>query len=95
MARLLIHRKQKFIKGFSFTEGIRIGRNECNDLVLDFAEISREHASIVQNPDGKYVLRNLANRNVVTLGGKKIGRCILSFGDTFQIGDLFFTFLED
>jgi pSer/pThr/pTyr-binding forkhead associated (FHA) protein len=62
-----------------------IGRSAGNNLVLDYAKVSRSHARIERNGDD-FILRDLQSTNGTRLGGDRIEQHRLQDGDTFQIG---------
>ena len=62
-----------------------IGRRENNSLRLGGSEVSREHASIVQE-DGKYVLRDQSSRYGTFVNGEAVTECELRSGDTVRLG---------
>lgn len=67
-------------------QGIRIGRAPDNDLVLNDANVSREHALLkVEGPS--LVLVDLGSRNGCVVNGKRAGqRTVLNLGDELRIG---------
>jgi len=76
------------VSGAVFT----IGKKQTNDLVLDRANISREHCLIMQR-DGGYVLRDLKSRNGTYLDGVRIARdAPLRDGSHINLGDFLLTF---
>ncbi len=71
-----------------YKEGVRIGRLETCEIVLDHETVSRIHAGI-NFIDANYVLSNLSSANVLTLNGRMLRpqqTDVLASGDTIQIG---------
>ena len=77
----------------AFSEILRIGRAQSNDVVLDDPVVSRKHAHIALKA-GKYILID-QSRNGTMVDGRKIKQHLLSPGSVFQIVDYFFTFLDE
>ena len=77
----------------AFSEILRIGRAQSNDVVLDDPVVSRKHAHIALKA-GKYILID-QSRNGTMVDGRKIKQYPLSPGSVFQIVDYFFTFLDE
>ena len=62
-----------------------IGRSATNAIVLDDAQVSRFHAILTVDPEGRCQLRDLASRNGTRLAGRRMTRVQLSPGDSFSI----------
>ena len=63
-----------------------IGRRESNDLRLGAAEVSREHAEIIED-HGRYILRDRQSRYGTFLGGEPVvTECELRPGDEIRLG---------
>lgn len=70
----------------------RIGRAPGCDVVLDFEQVSRVHASITIGPT--FVgLKDLGSRNGTFVNGVKIESQVLANGDSIKIGDCEMRFL--
>src|SRR2546423_7237358 len=71
-----------------YKEGIRLGRLETCDVVLDDKSVSRVHAAI-NFLDDQYEIVNLSAANALTLNGRVLPAQktdVLADGDTVQIG---------
>jgi hypothetical protein len=71
-----------------YQEGIRLGRLDTCDVVLDDKTVSRIHAGI-NFIDGQYEIVNLSTANALTLNGRLLPAQrtdVLADGDTIQIG---------
>ena len=69
-------------------DGVRIGRLDTCEIVLDHETVSRIHAGI-NLIDDKYVIANLSTANALTLNGRLLRpqkTDVLASGDTIQIG---------
>jgi pSer/pThr/pTyr-binding forkhead associated (FHA) protein len=80
--------------------GFTIGRspNAGNDVVLeDDVKVSRRHARIDLDADGKFTVYDLDSTNGTRVNGKKIDNCALKTGDEIRVGDsrLLFEQLEE
>ena len=70
----------------------RIGRRSDNDIVVDDAAVSRQHAVIIDT-DANYVIYDLKSANGVYVQQQKIrSATTLKDGDEIRIGDHEFTF---
>ena len=83
----------KLVKtSFVLSEIMSIGRNEHNDIVIDDAFVSYEHASINRNKQG-YWLTDLNSRNKTYLNNQPIIEgVLLKNGDLIKIGAVTFSF---
>lgn len=77
-----------------------IGRGEANNLCLDDALASREHALIEQvesrqgTPAVEYVLRDRQSTNGTFVNDTRVTSHLLVDGDVIRIGQTFFKFVE-
>lgn len=70
----------------------RIGRAESADLRVDSAEVSREHAEIVER-NGLWLVRDLGSTNGTQVNGKPIKEMLLADGDILRIAQTELTFI--
>jgi hypothetical protein len=68
------------------TQGIRIGRMTPCEIVIDAPHISREHALITIDGEGKVLLIDQNSTNGSYVNGQKIERIRLNFGDVIRLG---------
>ena len=95
MPVLVVNQKDKRNRKIDFeADEITIGRYKTNDVVLQDSSISRFHAIIVRDEDGKFLLKDLGNKNRTLLNGKRISRMALEFGDEIRIGKYTLTLEE-
>jgi len=69
---------------------LTIGRspNAGNDVVLeDDVRVSRRHARIELDSDGRFTLYDLDSTNGTRVNGKKIDNCALNTGDEVRVGE--------
>ena len=70
----------------------RIGRGvDLNDIVLDDAQVSRQHATIRRSGD-VFVLNDQGSANGTFIGGQRVKEHALKEGDLFTIGKYSFEF---
>jgi phosphoserine phosphatase RsbU/P len=63
-----------------------IGRRETNDLRLAGSEVSRDHAEIILEPNGTYVLKDRASRYGTYVNGDQVTQHSLVHGDRIRLG---------
>jgi len=63
-----------------------IGRRETNDLRLAGSEVSRDHAEIVLDPSGTFILKDRASRYGTYVNGDQVTERPLSHGDRIRLG---------
>lgn len=66
-------------------DGLAIGRDASNDLVLAHSRVSRKHARIERTANGVDVV-DLNSANGTFVNGRKVDRCALDGGETIRIG---------
>jgi hypothetical protein len=55
-------------------------------VVLDSADVSRQHAEIIRTPADRWVLRDLGSTNGTFVNGKRVPSCALAAEDVVEIG---------
>ena len=94
MAKLIITLDGAVIREFTLTkERTTIGRKPSNDIQLDDATVSGQHAA-VQLLQHAYV-EDLGSTNGTFLNGKQINKRMLNHGDVIKIGQHEFKFIEE
>jgi len=73
-------------------EGISIGRDGGNSIVLAENTVSRQHARVVREAGGQVILTDEGSANGVYVNGMRVQRAALKAGDEIKIGDNFFRF---
>jgi pSer/pThr/pTyr-binding forkhead associated (FHA) protein len=84
-ARLVIHAPDRTWEIPLDDDSPTIGRNTANNLVLDYAKVSRNHARI-ERKGSAFILRDLQSTNGTYIGEARIEQHALENGDTFRIG---------
>ncbi len=72
----------------------RIGRSKSNEMPLHDESISRQHAELHRDADGKVILTDLDSLNGVYLNDKKIKSAPLQEGDIVDLGDVTFRYSQ-
>jgi pSer/pThr/pTyr-binding forkhead associated (FHA) protein len=70
-----------------------IGRGRTCDVVIPSLELSRRHIA-VRRDAADYVVEDLDSQNGVYLNGVRIHSAALRGGDTIQLGEVAFLYLE-
>lgn len=63
-----------------------LGRSLSCDIVVDDAEVSREHCLFRQQSDGSFSVRDLGSRNGTLVNGALVDEHELEFGDKIRLG---------
>lgn len=72
---------------------LRLGRDVTNDLALPNTEVSRNHARIERQPNGRHLLLDSGSRNGTFLNGARLAiPTVLSSGDHFSVGPYVFEY---
>ncbi|RME77451.1 MAG: FHA domain-containing protein [Planctomycetota bacterium] len=75
---------------------VLLGRSSQCTLVFRDVDVSRTHASLEVDSDGKVILTDLASRNGVFVNDRRIvDRCTLNGFDLVRLGNTEFIFLEN
>ena len=64
----------------------RAGRHPESDIFLDDITVSRRHAELERQPDGKVVIRDVGSLNGTYVNRERIEDQVLNGGDEVQIG---------
>jgi pSer/pThr/pTyr-binding forkhead associated (FHA) protein len=75
------------------SERMVIGRSRSADIQVDSPELSRKHAEL-RHENKEITIHDLDSRNGVFLNGVKIHSAALRGGDTLQIGNVAYVFVE-
>lgn len=65
---------------------LRIGRTDENDIPIDHRSLSRTHAKIVREDDGRWRILDMQSANGLSVNGEKYGDSLLSSGDVIELG---------
>jgi len=63
-----------------------IGRDSSSDIQLSDSNISRSHAELFFNSDGRWFIRDLGSTNGTKINGRRITESPLSHGDIITVG---------
>ena len=70
-----------------------IGRDPDNTITVINSTVSRHHAK-VSLQDGKWTVEDLGSANGIIVNGQRGEKFVLKPDDTFQLGEITFTFIE-
>lgn len=73
-------------------DGFTLGRGSGNDVRLDEASASDEHARIRLSDGGEFALTDLASTNSLKVNGAEATRIVLEDGDRIEIAETSFVF---
>jgi adenylate cyclase len=71
-----------------------IGRHPDNTLQILDRIVSKEHAQVLRQPDGRYLFRDLGSLNGSFLHGERVHEHLLREGDEIMLGSTSLTFQE-
>lgn len=94
MAKLVLSKGGSVLyQCFIEKEGIGVGRDTHNHVVVDDPAVSAEHATIV--PVGNdHVLEDLKSPGGTVVNGSRVDRHILQHGDVIELGSFFLRYLN-
>jgi pSer/pThr/pTyr-binding forkhead associated (FHA) protein len=78
---------------YPLLDGVSIGRDADNDIVLADSKVSRRHARISLQEEA-WVLEDLGTANGTILNGLPVASKTLTSGDIFKIGEFTFRYIE-
>ena len=67
-------------------KGTIIGRSPRCDVALESRDVSREHARILQDQFGRWIVEDLGSSNGTFINGKRIEACAVLSGEAIVIG---------
>jgi hypothetical protein len=86
--RLVVKKNGQTINEFQFDRGpVYIGRHAHSQIFLPERMVSRQHAAIFKEQDGKWVIEDLDSANKTYLNGKAIHKAKIKTGDCVRIAD--------
>lgn len=68
-------------------EVVTVGRDSTNDLCLPDTSVSRFHCSIIREPGGRYVIKDLNSTNGSIVNGIQVDTAPLHHGDEIELGN--------
>jgi S1-C subfamily serine protease len=74
---------------------LTIGRDDSCDLTIKDDKVSRNHAIVELDSDGRAVLRDLESRNGTHVNGQRVRSTILNGGEQLRFGDTVVVFSVD
>lgn len=88
-AQLIMQRGPSVNQVYELTKDrLQIGRSADNDIPINDAEVSRQHAVLIQQPNGNYSIEDLGSTNGTFVNGVRCqGVTYLEEGDHVDFGD--------
>jgi len=80
---------------FAITKTTTIGRGEDVDLQLNDESVSRQHARLVKDKQGHYILFDLESHNGTLVNRERVNTCLLREGDEIRVGRTVMIFHAD
>ena len=93
MAKLVLksgETRQEFELGAMNT----LGRHPDNTVQILDRIISKEHAHVIRQSDGRFLLRDLGSLNGTYVGGNRVSNYTLKHGDEIVLGSTHLVYLE-
>jgi pSer/pThr/pTyr-binding forkhead associated (FHA) protein len=86
--RLIVKQNDINVSEFQFSQGpIQIGRLSSSHICLPNGAVSKEHAVIFTDQDGKWVVEDLGSTNKTYLNEKEVQKAEIKTGDVLRIKD--------
>lgn len=86
--RIVVKQKDGQTKELQFTEGpISIGRAATSQVFLPDRSVSKQHAVISANGEGKWIVEDLESANKTYLNDKEIHKAEIKTGDCLHVTD--------
>jgi pSer/pThr/pTyr-binding forkhead associated (FHA) protein len=71
---------------------LTIGRSRDSDIFLEDLAVSRLHATVYRDEQGRYLVRDENSANGTTVNGQRIGEHVLDEGDEIGLGQTVLAF---
>jgi len=94
MAKIIVTGTDQQRREFELGAVNTIGRHPDNTLQILDRIVSKEHAQIVRQPDGRYLFRDLGSLNGSFLRNERVNEHILQENDEIMLGSTCLTFQE-
>jgi adenylate cyclase len=86
MAKIIVTGNDQQRREFELGAINTIGRHPDNTLQILDRIVSKEHAQVVRQPDGRYLFRDLGSLNGSFLRGERVNEHILLENDEIMLG---------
>jgi adenylate cyclase len=94
MAKIIVTGTDQQRREFELGAVNTIGRHPDNTLQILDRIVSKEHAQVVRQPDGRYLFRDLGSLNGSFLRGERVNEHVLQENDEIMLGSTCLTFQE-
>ncbi len=74
-------------------DGLTMGRQVSNGLILEHNSVSRFHAKIYLR-DGRYILEDMGSTNGTFVQDRRVNRAVLHGGENIRLGEVLIKFLS-
>lgn len=96
MAHLIIARGERQGEEFSISSnGMRVGRADSNDLVIDNGTLSQFHCRFFFKSDGSFWVTDFGSTNQTLVNGHAVTEQRLEMGDLVDVGGVVFKVVQD
>jgi len=86
--KLLVKQNERTVTEFQTTQGpVSIGRLSSNNICLASVTISKVHAKILTNDDGKWIIEDMGSANKTYLNETVVKKAEIKTGDRIRIAD--------
>ncbi len=87
MPELILKLGERVIQNYALDKDeLRVGRARNNDIIIDNISVSRNHAQIVREADGKFFLTDLNSSNGTLVNGVRVTTAELLHDDQITVG---------
>jgi Nif-specific regulatory protein len=94
MPHVVVREPGRVAYSIELRDGLRVGRHDDNDLVLDDHQVSRRHAEFTLR-EGRFWLSDGGSTHGTLVNGERVAERALSEGDRIQIGNVLLTFTAE
>jgi adenylate cyclase len=94
MAKIIVTGNDQQRREFELGAVNTIGRHPDNTLQILDRIVSKEHAQVVRQPDGRFLFRDLGSLNGSFLRGERVNEHVLQENDEIMLGSTCLTFQE-
>src|SRR4029078_8885032 len=94
MAKIIVTGNDQQRREYELGAVNTIGRHPDNTLQILDRIVSKEHAQVIPQPDGRYLFRDLGSLNGSFIRGERIGEHLLRDADEIMLGSTSLIFQE-
>jgi serine phosphatase RsbU (regulator of sigma subunit) len=90
---LELSRKEGEPQRHELQAAVILGRSSAAQIVIEHPSVSRKHAEIAPDEQGRWIVRDLESRNGTTVNGASVTNRILKNGDQIGVGEVILRFI--